>query len=392
MAQVDCAAPTGMMPGCEQLGEGFFSLHASDRATALDRTMAKNAHLLRQLAAQHHALFADTYGALTRTSIPRASLMNNQWHPNDEGGRMYAVTLLRTWGVTEEEMARTGDARDLTYYRALEAMQPEGELASAAVKTPSAPLQGTVILLAAFGDNQLLAYAPDGRPLAVLPTANHPDALAYAARRRELFVACEGAGRLQIFSLPALKPVREVDLGLEAYPTSLALSADEGTLWIGGYFGKLIEFDVASEKVRRTIAMPDVVNGVALTPDGSTVLVALQGKLLFVDPATGSILTTLNTVKFTAPFVSLSAGKPELLDAAHWQLLPIDLAAKQLGNPEPAPLPTRALAIDPAGGHLFACDWKTARLLEYDGPRCLRTTLLPVSALALLVVQVTSQQ
>ena len=116
---VVCAAPTGMMPDVESLGDSFFSLHASDRATALDRTMAANAYLLHQVASEHKALFADTYGALTRTSIPRFTLMNNQWHPNDEGGRMYAVTLLRAWGMTEDEMARTGDARDLAYYRAL---------------------------------------------------------------------------------------------------------------------------------------------------------------------------------------------------------------------------------------------------------------------------------
>lgn len=383
-----CAAPTGMMPGAELLGDAFFGLHASDRATALDRTMAANAYLLHQVAGDRKAIFADTYGALTRTTIPRFSLMNNQWHPNDEGGRMYAVTLLRAWGMTEEEIARTGDARDLAYYRALEAMRPDAIHWPAATKALAAPLHGTVIFLTAFGDNQLLAYTPEGRQLAMLPTANHPAALAYASRSHELYVACEGAGRLQVFSLPELKLTREVDLGLEAYPTSLALSADEGTLWIGSYFGKLIEFDMASGKPRRTIPMPDVVNGTTLTADGKTLLVSVQGKLLFVDPATGSITTTINTVKFTAPCLSLSAGKLALLDAQHWEMLPIDLTTGTLGKPEPAPVQTRAMALDPATGHLFACDWMNARLLELDGTRCLRTTQLPVSALALAVVQV----
>ena len=226
-----------------------------------------------------------------------------------------------------------------------------------------------MVFLTAFGDNRLLAYTPEGRQLAVLPTANHPAALAYASRRRELYVACEGAGRLQVFSLPAFKLAREVELGLEAYPTSLALSADESTLWIGSYFGKLIEFDMATEKPRREIPMPDVVNGTTLTPDGTTLLVSVQGKLLFVDPATCTIRTTIETVKFTAPCLALSAGKLSLLDAQHWQTFPIDLAGGTLGKPSPAPVQTRAMALDPATGHLFAADWMNARLLEFDGPR-----------------------
>lgn len=387
--QVLCAAPTGMLPHAELLGDAFFSMHASDRASAIDHTMKVNTALLYKVAREHKALFADIYAAFTRTVIPRFSLMNNQWHPNDEGGRMYAVTLLRTWGVTEAEMARTGDQRDLAYYRALAAL-PRREVAPPPIVKPLlAPLQGTVIFGAAFGDNRLLVYASDGRQLAVLPTAHHPAALAYARRRKELYLACEGSGCLQVLALPDLHPVTEIKLGLEAYPTSLALSTDENTLWIASYFGsKIIEFDVATRSPLRDIPLPDVVNGVALAPDGHTLLVSLPGKLAFVDTTKGKIITTINTIKFTTSCISLPDGKLILLDAARWQMYPVDVTTGKLGAPVPAPAQTRALALDPATGHLFAADWLNSRLLEFDGARCLRTTPLPAPALALAVVHV----
>jgi len=55
--QVLCASPTGMMPYAEALGPGFFSMHATDRAMALDHTMALNAALLRKLAREPQETF-----------------------------------------------------------------------------------------------------------------------------------------------------------------------------------------------------------------------------------------------------------------------------------------------------------------------------------------------
>ena len=97
---------------------------------------------------------------------------------------------------------------------------------------------------------------------------------------------------------------------------------------------------------------------------------------------------TIDTVKFTTPCLTLPDGKLAVIDAEHWQAYPIDVAAGKLGAPLPAPGQTRALAVDPATGHLSACDWRNARLLEFDGERCLRATPLPAPALALAVVQV----
>lgn len=386
---VVCASPTGMMPDLERYGETIFSMHASDRAAAIDRSMAANTRGLREVARAHKALFADVYGAFTRTAIPRITLMGNQWHPNEEGGRMFAVTLLRTLGMSEEEITRTGDARDLACYRALAAMAPEPAPPALTPKTPAAPLHGTVIFAAAYGDNRLLACDPQGKLLAMLPTAHHPSALAYSAQRKELFVACEGNGHILIYSLPDLHAAGEIDLGLEAYPIGLALSPDDKTLWVASFFGsKIIELDTATRKPRREIHLPDIVNGLALAPDGNTLLVPLPGKLAFVDLARGEVSSVVATVKFTAAPLRTPDGKLALLDAEHWQLLPVELAAGKLGAPIPAPAQTRALAFDPATGHLFAGDWLNCRLLELDGPRCLRATPLPMPVMALCVAQV----
>ncbi len=383
---VICASPTGMMPYAEGLGAGFFSMHATDRALALDHTMAVNAALLQKVAQHRKVIFADVYGAFTRTPFPRYTLMANQWHPNDEGGRLFAATLLWAWGMTEAEVARSGDTRDLADCRAVAALPPAPEVSFLAPKTPTEPLGGTLVLGAAYGDNRLIIYAPDGRQLAIIPTAHHPAAVAYASRRRELYVACEGADRLMVFSLPALRQVTEIRL-TEAYPTSLALSAEESTLWVGCYFGsRLLELDLATRKIRREMPFPDVVNGVAFAPDGRTLLVSLPGKLMLVDSAAGKATATIETVKFTTPCVTLPDGQPYLLDAEHWQMYPVEVAGEKLGPPAPAPGQTRALAVDSATGHLFACDWRNSRLLELDGERCVRATPLPAPALALAVI------
>lgn len=385
--RVVCASPSGMTPYVEALGEPFFSMHATDRATGIDRTMALNAQGMRILAHKYQAPFADVYGAFTSTSIPRFTLMGNQWHPNEEGGRMYAVALLRALGMTETEIARTGDDRDLACYRAQQAMPPAPALTRVEPKTPSAPLKGTVLCAAAYGDNRVLVCRPDGQVLAVLPTAHHPAALAYARGRKELYVACEGAGRIQIISLPLLRPAGEIDLGLEAYPISLALSPDESTLWVGSFFGsKVIELDLATRHPRRELHVSDIVNGIALAPDNNTLLVSLPGKLAFLDLKRGEVTATAETVKFTAACVPAADGTPVLLDAAHWQCWPVDMAAHKLGKPQPAPAQTRAQVIDPASGHRYAGDWLNARLLEFNGSRLLHVTPLPVPVMALCVV------
>lgn len=367
---VVCASPSGMMPGLERFGDAVFSMHASDRASGIDRSMAENARLLAQVAASNDVLFADVHGAFTRTPLPRLSLMANQWHPGDEGGRMLAVCLLRAFGVAETEMAASDDARDLLYYRALAAMAPAPPAADLAPQTPATPLRGTVLFATAYGDNRLLAFTPDGRLLAALPTPHHPAALAWAPTRRELYVACEGAGRLLVYALPDLRLTDTVDLGLEAYPTGLALAADEATLWIGSFFGsRIIELDLASRRPRRELPMPGIVNGVALAPDGKTLLVSLPGKLAFVDATAGTVTAVVDTVKFTGPCLRLPDGRVALVDAERWQLLPVDVARHRLDAPVPAPAQTRALAVDPHSGHLFAADWMNRRLLEFDGAR-----------------------
>ncbi len=387
--QVVCASPTGMMPYAEALGPDFFCMHATDRASALDHTMAINSALLRQVAEERKAIFADVYAAFTRSAFPRFTLMANQWHPNDAGGRLFAVALLRAWGMSETEIARTGDTRDLAAYRALEGVKPEPDPTPPEPKSPAAPLAGTVVFGAAYGDNRLLAYAPDGRQLAILPTAHHPAALAYSRQRKELYVACEGPGCLQIFSLPELRLEAEVVPGADAYPTGLALSAEEATLWIASYFGsKLIELDLATRRPRREITLPDVVNGVCPAPEGKRLVASLPGKVAVVDPAEGKVIATMETVKFTTPCVDLPGKGLVVIDAERWEAYPIDLDAGRLGAPVPAPAQTRALAVDFATGHLFACDWRNARLLEFEGERCVRATPLPAPALALAVVHI----
>ncbi len=372
-----CASPSGMTPNVEALGPTFFSMHATDKASAIDRSMVRSSELLKDFAGKNDALFADIHGAITRTAIPRVSLMNNQWHPNFEGGRMFAIALLRSLGMTENEITRTGDGRDLLYYRALEKMIPAVDSHPPMIKNIDGILQGTTIFAADYADNRLVVCDANGKVKAVLPTPHHPNSLAISKGRKELYVACEGAGKLQIYSLPDLKLKQTIDLTIESYPTGLALSKDEKTLWIASFFGsKIIEFDLENRKPLRNFPMPNVVNGVALATDG-TLLVSLPNALAFVDTATGKIALTSDTVKFTANFLQKPDGTLFLIDAEHWQMLPVDVTARKLGKPIPAPAQTRAMAYDMTTGHLFAGDWMNNRLLEIDGRKIVNDKPLP---------------
>jgi len=379
-----CASPSGMTPNVEALGPTFFSMHATDKASAIDRSMVRSSELLKDFAGKNGALFADIHGAITRTVILRVSLMNNQWHPNYEGGRMFAIALLRSLGMTENDITRTGDARDLEYFRAIEKMTPASDSHPPAIKTFDGVLHGTTIFAADYADNRLVICDANGKVKAVLPTSHHPNALIISKKRNELYVACEGAGKLQVYSLPDLKLKETIDLTIESYPTGLALSKDEKTLWIASFFGsKIIEFDMENRKPLRNLPMPNVVNGVALAADG-TLLVSMPNALAFVDISTGKISSTADTIKFTANFLQKPDGTIYLIDAEHWQLLPIDIVARKLGKPIPAPAQTRAMAYDMTTGHLFAGDWMNNRLLEIDGGKIVNNNQLPV-AMGMLV-------
>jgi lysophospholipase L1-like esterase/sugar lactone lactonase YvrE len=380
-----CASPSGMTPNVEALGPTFFSMHATDKASAIDRSMVRSSELLKEFAGKNGALFADIHGAITRTAIPRVSLMNNQWHPNFEGGRMFAIALLRSLGMTENEIIRTGDARDLKYFRAIGKMVPAVDSYPPAIKTFDGILQGTTIFAADYADNRLVVCDGTGKVKAVLPTPHHPNALAISKGRKELYVACEGAGKLLVYSLPDLKLKETIDLTIESYPTGLALSKDEKTLWIASFFGsKIIEFDLENRKPLRNFPMPNVVNSVALAADG-TLLVSMPNALAFVDTVTGKIASTADTVKFTANFLQKPDGTIYLIDAEHWQMLPVDVAARKLGKPIPAPAQTRAMAYDMTTGHLFAGDWMNNRLLEIDGGKIVNENKLLPAVMGMLV-------
>lgn len=381
--KVLCASPSGMTPNVEALGPTFFSMHATDKAAAIDRSMARNTELLRGVAVKNDALFADIHAAITRTAIPRISLMNNQWHPNYEGGRMFAIALLRALGLTENDIVKTCDARDLAYFRALEMMTAAIDSTPPELKSPNDPLQGKSVFLAGYGDNRVVVCDENGRTKAIFSTPHHPAALAVSRKNNEMYVACEGAGKLQIYSLPAMKLNEEIDLSLESYPNGIAITPDEKTMWIASFFGcKVMEFDIANRKVLRSITMPNVVNGVSLAPDG-TLLVSLPNQVAFIDVASGKF-TTVDTVKFTANFLRMPDGNIALIDAERWQLLPIDTAAKKVGKPVPAPAQTRAMMYDESG-KLFAGDWMNKRLLTIENDKLVSDKPLPISAMAIWV-------
>ena len=50
--------------------------------------------------------------------------MFNQWHPNDDGGRLFALEILRAMGTTTADVAKTGESKDTAMWNALAKMPP----------------------------------------------------------------------------------------------------------------------------------------------------------------------------------------------------------------------------------------------------------------------------
>lgn len=385
--RVLCTTPSGMLP---ELGTGDTSyFHAPDRAAAFDRTQIyESAHIVR-LAAQQHGAFADILGALCHSTVPRAKLMGSQWHPNDEGGRVMALTILRTLGFSEADAARTGDALDVTAYRAIAAMPvPAYDTLVAAKPAAVKPFTGALLAATSFSRNEVAFFAAaTGEELARVPVGHHPVGVAWSAKRQRLYVACEGSGRLDVIKVPGFVAEAPIPLG-DVYPVAVVLSDDEATAWTGNFFGcSVSEIDLATGKVRREAKLGDVVESLIRVP-GQQLLAATRKGVMLVDPAVASITKTLLLTPHNDAFYRDAAGAVFAIDTVTWQMQRLALPELTAAAAEPCPWRSRAALLDPATGARWVSDWRTGTLTRTGGeavpavviPRvefCFGLTLIP---------------
>jgi lysophospholipase L1-like esterase len=356
--RVLCATPSGMSPHPWSDGTWF---HTPDRAGAYDRTMEFEARSILDLAGERKLPVADVLGAFTRAGLDRHALMANQWHPNDEGGRVYALALARGFGLRREDITRSGDTRDLAAWDALEKAPAAAYPAAALEALPARTAPAARLVAASFTRNVLCAFAEDGTPVARVPTGHHPMGIAYSAKRRELYVTCEGSGTIEVITLPGFERKPPIALG-DVYPVSIVLSADETTAWTANFFGSsLSEVDLASRTVRRAIPLGGLALAVTRLADGS--LAALvQGKLARVDPVSGTVTSRTPVSDYAGAFYRDAEGELWAVDTLKWTMKPIE--GDGVGPEKPAPFASRALVAAPGSSEVLASDWQRGRLVK----------------------------
>jgi len=378
--KVLCATPSGMSPEPDR-NKNYF--HTPDRARAFDRTMAMEAGIVLEIAEAAGAVAADVFGTFTRAGLSRRELMGSQWHPSEEGGRAYALTLLRALRFSKEDALKTGDPTDALTYEAISSMLPQAYPAYGATTTgPSrAPADGHWVAASSFAENTVVAFSKtSGQPICCVPVGHHPMGIAYSGKRRELYVACEGSGRLDVIRIPEFTLAGSIPLG-EVYPDCIALADDERTAWVGTFFGgSVVRVDLEQRKPTRTVSIGALVEGVAVADGGRLVLAAVRDKgIVFIDAGEGKTLTTAPASRYAASFLETRDGTIHAIDTAAWTLSAVDAKVRSVGSPLPAPFESRALVLDPKTDELWAGDWKSGRIVRIADDRVIPFADVPFS-------------
>ena len=355
--QVVCASPTGMSPDPDGSGKWF---HTPDRALGFDRTMAYESAEIARVASLHGCVLADVYGFFTRSGLERRSLMANQWHPNDRGGRAYALGLLRSLGAAESAIERTGDPEDLDVWRAIQTVGNPDYPALRVKKFVRKTMSGTVIAVSSFSRNAICFFDEGGGPAACVPVGHHPIGLAWSRERREIYAACGGSGTIEVIGIDDFRQRKPIELGPETYPVALALCPDKETLWSANFFAmSLFETDIRERMVRRTVPLGALGVGVALAADGRT-LVALAGEeAVFVDTAGGTVLKREKACEYPGGFQQDGRGGLDIIDTVRWTLHSVEAAERRVEQTSErrAPHRSRAVCRLPGGGWVSG-DWE----------------------------------
>lgn len=363
--RVLCVTPTGFHE--ERFPSTGQFVHTRDRMRAVDHTAAHAAEVLLRLAAEHGCLAADALGALTRSDLPRERLMANQWHPNAEGGRLVALALLQAWGFVAADAARSGDARDVAYRRLLDHVSAVAYPRFECPAQKLSPLTGRLMAVSSFTRNAVYLFGRDGRDhgklRAVVPVGHHPGGMVFNPARSELYVACEGPGRVDVIDLRTSACVASIALDDDDYPTSLALAPDGMTAWVGSYYGSCVtELDLVGRRSGRTIPVGAFVQSVMLTADGARLLAGTSQGIVAIDLAAGVVAERL-PVDFVGAFVPLPGGDVGAVETVFWQMHVLSAGNLQPKSVAAPPFASRGLAHDPASGTWWAGDWQRDRLV-----------------------------
>ncbi len=359
--RVVCVTPTGFL--AERFPESGQYVHTRDRARALDRTAAYEAEVVHRQARQR-GLFVDALGALTRADLPRDRLMANQWHPSSEGGRLMALAVVRALGLSNDDAARTKEPLDAEYCHILDHVESADHPRYRAEEKHTGETRGPMVAVSSFTLNAVsLLNRATGKLVAQIPVRHHPGGLAFSARRRELYVACEGTGAIDVIDVAACKKVASVPLDDDDYPNSIVLTPDGATAWVANYYSSSVaEIDVQGRKVRRRIPVGGLAQSVALIADPRRVLAGTTSGIAVVDPAAGRVVSRL-PVDFAGAFLPLPGDRVGAIETVYWRMHVFHARTLDEGTEARSPFAGRGIARDPSSGALWAGDWQNHRLV-----------------------------
>ena len=365
--RVLCTTPSGLLPVREKNGRYF---HTPDRARGFDRTMAHDARAVVDLAKKHGCLLSDSLAVLTRGGRSREQLMANQWHPNTEGGRLMALSILRELGLSKADVAKTQDPKDLEYFQLLEEMPPVAHPRhEVRARRPAVAPEGDLIAVSSFTDNAVYAFSAEtGKEIACVPVGHHPMDLAYSPKRKELYITCEAVGKIEVVSIPDFKLKAPIEVG-DIYPLAIELTKDEDTAWTGNYWAAgVTEIDLAKRKVKRSIpaGAGAFVESLLLLEERRLLLAGTQKGLVAINTTTGEVVKTL-PLDYIGCLVRGPGERVRAIDTGNWQAHTLSVPALVVTKTAPQPLPTRAMAADELTGDVWAGNSDTHKLVRVLG-------------------------
>jgi cytochrome c553 len=233
-----------------------------------------------------------------------------------------------------------------------------GETKPPAAKTMPSSLRGSTIAavpggaLVIDGDSgKLVRTDADGSVLADLPIGREASQLVFDAKRERAYVADREHDRVVVVSLKGSSLVQVDALRTSAEPFGLALTPDGDTLLVTQVADKkLTALDTASGDEKWSLELGPEPRGVAISPDGHEALVTFltTGSIAKIELGRGSDAPKMTFVSLDPP---TTANQPQPSAFVQQQAMPAGTAARAAGKVAP---------IDPDAGRTFVRNAFTA--------------------------------
>lgn len=257
-------------------------------------------------------------------------------------------------------------------------------------RIPPGAAAGTLSLVSASGQASSAhafntqAGSPLAQEFSHFVVGDVPQAVAYSPDGRKLYVALRGNRSIALILTASNQVLTTTALAVGVDPLALVASPDGRRVYVAGGAGGVVVLDAATIQVLGAIAVPagnavwDNPNGIAISPDGSTLYVSDNrdgGTVSVIDSATRSITRQISVAAGMTPlglavhpdaatlYINLadSAGGSQdvlrIVDTSTWASRDVVLTLP--GRPT-------GIAVRPDGGMVYVAQQSTGALSYYD--------------------------